>query len=135
MEEAIVRAKATEFLNGQNITDKAFYACISKYMAEIPISQTGMKYCPVCEGAACGVCGGCHQLDKEFLFIGPQCPVEIETSGMTPCVAWSWAYIFIRDADKALNKKQRTKTNRSQPYRPERFVRVSIQKLEFDECI
>jgi hypothetical protein len=49
------------------------------------------------------VCGRCHELDHEFLFIGPHCPMAVETSGLTPCVAWSWAYLFLRKAEKALS--------------------------------
>jgi hypothetical protein len=67
------------------------------------MSRIGMKYCPACESALCGICGQCHELDHEFLFIGPHCPMAVETSGLSPCVAWSWAYLFLRRAEKALS--------------------------------
>lgn len=101
MEESALRERATEFLDGQHITDKAFYHAIASYLGQIPVDRVGMKCCPACESASCGICGQCHALDKEFVFIGPFCPNEVETHGTTPCVAWSWAYIFIRKAEKA----------------------------------
>lgn len=102
-EEKQIRKKAKEFLDGQHITDQPFYNAIASYMAQIPVNRTGMKYCPACESAACGVCGQCHVLDKELVFLGPECPLEVETRGTSSCVAWSWGYLFLRQAEKAIN--------------------------------
>jgi hypothetical protein len=33
----------------------------------------------ICESAPCRVCGACHELDGEFLFIGPSYPAAKET--------------------------------------------------------
>jgi hypothetical protein len=49
------------------------------------------------------VCGQCHELDHEFLFIGMHCPAAVATRGQSSCVAWSWAYLFLRRAEKALS--------------------------------
>jgi hypothetical protein len=103
MDANTVRAKALDFLEGQHIQDEHFSNLIRLYMQEIPVSRIGLKHCPACESASCGVCGKCHELDHEFLFIGPHCPLRVETSGRSPCVAWSWAYIFLRRAEKALS--------------------------------
>jgi hypothetical protein len=103
MDENTLRAKALEFLDGQHIQDQQFYDAIRDYMAEIPVSRVGLPYCKTCESALCGICGQCHELDHEILFVGLHCPVAVETHGMSPCVAWSWAYIFLRRAEKALS--------------------------------
>jgi hypothetical protein len=105
MDEDQLREMALAFLNGQGqyIKDesKSFYAAIKTYLFERPVSSIGLKHCPACESAICGICGKCHELDHEFLFVGRSCPIAVETSGTTPCVAWSWAYIFLRKAEKA----------------------------------
>jgi hypothetical protein len=103
MDENKLRAKALEFLDGQHVQDQQFEARIKNHLQEIPVSRVGLQYCPACESALCGVCGKCHELDHEILFVGPHCPLAVETSGMSPCVAWSWAYIFLRRAEKALS--------------------------------
>jgi hypothetical protein len=95
-----IRAKAHELLDEQYVQN---HAAIRRYLMEIPVNRIGMKYCPVCESVACGVCGKCHELDHEFLFIELDCPLAVETRGMSACVAWSWAYIFLRRAEKALS--------------------------------
>ena len=101
MDENTLRTKAFEFLAGQHITDQQFEARIKQHLQELPVSRIGLSYRPACECALCGICGTCHELDHEFLLIGPHCPLRVETSGMSPCVAW--AYIFLRKAEKALS--------------------------------
>lgn len=106
-DEQALREKALEFLNGQRPADRAFYDAITRYIAEIPVSRVGMKYCPACESAVCGICGTCHELDHQFLFIGPACPAAVsnyDDSNRNTCVAWSWAYDFHRRAERVLNR-------------------------------
>ncbi len=100
MDEDEVRDKAVAFLDGQHLQDEAFSATIRRYITEIPVSPVGLKYCPSCESASCGICGACHELDHEFLFLGPHCPLAVPSFGKTLCVAWSWAFIFLQKAKK-----------------------------------
>src|SRR5215471_18849753 len=74
-----IRSKAVEFLDGQHVDDKAFYDAVHTNILAMPTDRTGLKYCPACESAACGVCGQCHQLDKKILFVGANCPQEVTT--------------------------------------------------------
>lgn len=101
--ESDIREKALLFLDGQHVQNEPFYIAIKGYLQEIPVRRVGMPYCRTCESALCGICGKCHELDREFLFIGIPCTVAVHTRGMSLCVAWSWAYLFLRKAEKALS--------------------------------
>ena len=103
--ELKTRDRAHLYLLGQHITDQTFYRAIKTHVAEIPLDPRKMQSCPACESVLCGICGACHELDRRFLFVGPTCPVAQETDGTTPCVAWSWAYLFLKDANEAVAKE------------------------------
>jgi hypothetical protein len=56
----------------------------------IPLSMTGMPYCPACESVLCGACGHCHMLDV-VPFTRPECPLDNDDMGHD-CMVWFQAY-------------------------------------------
>ena len=102
-----IKKQALTYLEGQHLQGEyqPLREATTHYIGEIPISRIGLKHCPVCESVSCGVCGQCHENDRRFLFVGMPCPMAVPNGEDTLCVAWSWAYQFIRDAERVLTKK------------------------------
>lgn len=103
MNEQEVRNQAQSFLLDQQLTDQAFFADIKRYIAEIPLDPRTLRHCFVCASASCGVCGDCHKLAEQLLSLHHESSItgniiNVRPRGTIHCVAWSWAYLFLCDA-------------------------------------
>lgn len=96
-----IRDQARLYLLDQRITDHAFHHAISRYIAEIPLDRQPLESCFACASALCDICGGCHELDRRFLFVPPKC----QPAKQTRCIAWSWAYWFLKSAKEVVAKE------------------------------
>jgi hypothetical protein len=107
MDETEIRAKAQTFFDAQRGDNEQFNQAVSQHIATLSLDMTTYRPCPACESALCGVCGRCHEVDHEILFVGPRCPVAAPTDGAEEpeeiaCVAWCWGFLFLRDAEKSV---------------------------------
>ena len=100
-DEEAIRAFARQLWNGQRSNDQTFATQVDGYLETIPVELQGMPYCRVCESVLCGVCGRCHEDTKQFVFIGPHCPVAVPNTERPGCLAWSYAYQFLSQARRA----------------------------------
>lgn len=81
--------------------DPLFRDKVAASIESIPVDFAGMKHCPACEGVSCGVCGKCHDLDRRDWHKNPACPeAHHMLDSDTECVAWSYAYLFLKQAQK-----------------------------------
>ena len=97
-EDETIRAFARQLWNDQRGSDQNFAAQVDGYLETIPVQLQGMPYCRICESVLCGVCGRCHEDTKQFVFIGPHCPVAVPNTERPGCLAWSYAYQFLSQA-------------------------------------
>jgi hypothetical protein len=107
MNEQEVRNQAHLFLLNQQLTDQAFFADIKRYIAEIPLDPRLLRHCFICASPSCGVCGDCHNLVEQVLSFDQKHVIRenrimVQPRGTLCCVAWSWAYLFLCDAERAL---------------------------------
>src|SRR5438876_8193082 len=106
-EQQALRNQAQAFLHSQQLTDHTLFADITRYIAEIPLDPRQGKHCFVCASPSCGVCGDCHKLAEQFLSLDQKHVISenritVQPRGTMRCVAWSWALLFLRDAESAL---------------------------------
>lgn len=87
--------------------DPLFRDKVALYIDSIPLNPVELKHCPGCEGVLCEVCGKCHDLDRKLdkrhpngEFVSLPCPAMQHMHQNDGCVAWTYAYVFLRDADK-----------------------------------
>jgi bacterioferritin-associated ferredoxin len=112
MNDQEIRNQAQSFLNSQQLTDQAFFADIKRYIAEIPLDPRLLRHCFICASASCGVCGDCHKLAEQVLSLDRKHMIRenritVQPRGTIRCVAWIWAYLFLCDAEYALNAQNR----------------------------
>lgn len=115
MNEAAIRKRAHErndkgrdpIAPGQDkyrIGGDLFRDRIASHIDHIPLNPARLAFCPACESVACGVCGKCHELDRQSFRTGPTCPCARHLySGdhqSNLCRAWLYALTFVRDAIK-----------------------------------
>ncbi len=87
--EQDIRQAAKEWASSALHFEAATMAMIHAYIDEIPLSPIGMAYCPACESASCGACGGCHNFDAMPGQLW--CPMDNDNEGRD-CVAWWQAH-------------------------------------------
>ena len=84
------------------LNDPLFRDKVADSIESIPDGFVGMKHCPACEGVLCGICGKCHELDRRDWRRDPACPQAhyMRDTDETDCLAWTYAYHFLKDAQK-----------------------------------
>ena len=85
--------------------DPLFRDKVAGLIDSIPLNPAMLKHCPACEGVLCGLCGQCHELDRQDWHNGRDCPAVQYLSDEGDCVVWASAYIFLKDADKSARSK------------------------------
>lgn len=131
MDEEEVRAKAHERNNAGRDTkfpsrdkhykakkdsrllgDPLFRDRVASHIDDTPLDPAKLKHCPACEGVVCEVCGKCHDLDRKLdqrkpsgEFVSLACPAIHHMHQNDICVAWVYAYMFLRDEDKKARSK------------------------------
>ena len=82
------------------IGDELFRDRIASHIDSIPLDPAKLKSCPACESVLCGLCGKCHEFDRQSFLVGPTCPCAHHMHQGDLCVAWAYAYVFLQDAVK-----------------------------------
>lgn len=126
MDEDEVRAKAHKRNNGARdpqypsrdkyykakkdsglLGDPLFRDKVASYIDSTPLDPARLKHCPACEGVLCEVCGCCHDLDRKLdqrkpsgEFVSLACPAWHHVHQNDVCVAWAYAYLFLKGEDK-----------------------------------
>ncbi len=80
--------------------DEHFRDTVAGYIESIPLDRTMLQSCPACEGVLCGLCGKCHELDRKDWHTSVACPAARHIYQNDRCVAWSYAYIFLKNVER-----------------------------------
>jgi hypothetical protein len=91
--------------NSRMFGDEFFRDKVASYIDSIPLNPARLKHCPACEGVLCDLCGKCHELDRQDWRVDLACPVAHHMHDEDACVTWAYAYLFLKDTDRAARSK------------------------------